>query len=131
MYTPKMNNEINAQTKERPRHAKIKPTPQSRIIINNRDSSIIQTDRMCMPSSHPGVMIQPAQNLLMPHEEVLGILYPNHNNNTVLARRALLHTMYNPPAVGKVNSPMRLIRKVQETARNPPFLEDVEQTQTL
>ena len=79
-----MNNELNVQTKSRPTHARRTPTPtpQSRIIINNRDSGIIQTNRMRIPSSHPGVPIQPAQNLLMPHEAILGILYPNNDTNS-------------------------------------------------
>lgn len=74
-----MNNELNVQTKSRPTHARRTP---SRIIINNRDSGIIQTNRMRIPSSHPGVPIQPAQNLLMPHEAILGILYPNNDTNS-------------------------------------------------
>lgn len=74
---------------------------QSRIIINNRHSGIIQTNRMRILSSHPGVSIQPAQNLLMPYEAVLGILYPNHNN-IALAMRALLHRKYDSASVSKV-----------------------------
>ena len=85
---------------EGPRMPKMTSIPnQSRIIINNRDSGIIQTNRMRILSSHSGVSIQPAQNLLMPDEAVLGILNPNHNNNTALARRALIatHDVRQPP----------------------------------
>lgn len=44
---------------------------RSRIIVHNRHHSILQTHSIRIRLPNPGILIQPAQHLLMPDEAIL------------------------------------------------------------
>jgi hypothetical protein len=42
------------------------------VIVHNRDNGVLQTDRVGVTLLYAGVLVNPAEDLLVPHEAVLG-----------------------------------------------------------
>lgn len=49
------------------------------VIIHNRDNGVLQTDRVGVTLLDAGVLVNPAEGLLVPHEAVLGVDDPTHS----------------------------------------------------
>lgn len=97
---------------------------RSRIVVYHWDRGIIQANGIGVLSSNTRVLVDPAQDLLMPHQTVLLIYHPVDE----LAWRNVAEEI---DSLVDSDLPVVLIREVQQPAGNTTFLENIEQTQTL